>query len=58
MLAIIHMRTSGTIIIGKIIHNQNRLLEFGVSQRVGTDMKQKWVAKLMNYDYEIVDYKG
>jgi len=33
-------------------------LKFFIEQRISTPEQQKWVTKLLGYDYEIIHYKG
>ena len=61
MLAIVEaIRTWRPYILGKkfIIQTNQHNLKYFVEQRVATPEQQKWVAKLMGYDYEIVYKPG
>ena len=61
MLAIVEaIRTWRPYILGKkfIIQTDQQSLKYFVEQRVATPEQQKWVAKLMGYDYEIVYKPG
>lgn len=61
MLAIVvAIRTWRLYLLGKkfIIQTDQRSLKYFVEQRVATPEQQKWVAKLMGYDWEIVYKPG
>lgn len=57
MLAIIHtIRTWRPYLLGQkfYIQTDQRSLKYLLKQRVVTPEQQKWVAKLLGYDYEIL----
>ena len=61
MLAIVEaIRTWRPYILNKkfIIQMDQQSLKLFVEQHVATPKQQKWVAKLMGYDYEIVYKSG
>ncbi|RVW90379.1 hypothetical protein CK203_045702 [Vitis vinifera] len=61
MLAIIHaIRTWRSYLLGQkfYIQTDQRSLKYLLEQRVVTPEQQKWVAKLLGYDYEILYKPG
>lgn len=61
MLAIVEaIRTWRPYILGQkfFIQTDQRSLKYFIDQRVGTPEQQKWVAKLLGYDYEIIYRPG
>ncbi|KAH9780314.1 hypothetical protein KPL71_008031 [Citrus sinensis] len=61
MLAIMEaIRTWRPYILGRkfFIQTDQRSLKYFLKQRVGTPEQQKWVAKLLGYDYEIIYQPG
>ena len=61
MLAIIHaVQFWRSYLIGHhfIILTYHRSLEFFIEQCISTPEQQKWVTKLLGYDYEIVYHEG
>jgi hypothetical protein len=61
MLAILQaIRTWRPYLLGKkfFIQMDQRSLKYLLEQRIGTPEQQRWVAKLLGYDYEIIYHPG